>query len=237
MANASGESIGFVRATEAAGLTVSATARVISNFAWQHMKAASIFRDHVVRLEIKHRDESFSSFFEEIRSYGSGCIMSVAASIEALINELFITPEGPLRRQIADFESEFWGRNGIEFKQPLEKYQLALSMLGKPKFDTSVAPYKDAWVLVELRNALVHYKPTWDPDRQRKVEMVELLGGKYQTSPFVDAGADFVTMKSMCSGCMNWAIATAVAFLREFQSRTSLDPHKMGAFWQFERRG
>jgi hypothetical protein len=211
-----------------------ATGRVIANFAWQHMKAATTFRDRVVALEALNVDQSFGSFFEDIRSYGSACIMSAAASIEALINEFFITPEGPLRKMLGDFESEFWGRGGIEWKSPLEKYQIALDMLGCPKFDEHTPPYPDVWALIELRNALVHYKPTWDPDRQRKIELVEVLVDKYALSPFPDAGADFVTMRSMSAGCMRWVILTAIQFLKDFQARSQLDEHKMLPFWPLD---
>jgi hypothetical protein len=219
--------------TETLSITAHSTARVIANFAWQHLKAASTFRDHVVELEHAHSGQEFGAFFENIRSYASGCIMSASASLEALINEFFITPDGPLRRNLQDFESEFWGRGGIERKSPLEKYQIALEMLGQPRLNEHQPIYRNAWALVELRNALVHFKPTWDPDRRRKVELVEILSGTYPTSPFVGQGSDFVTMQCMSAGCANWAISTSVAFIREFHDRAQLDQHKIAAFLKF----
>lgn len=210
------------------------TARVIANFAWQHLKAATTFRDQVIAIEAQNINQPFGPFFEDIRSYGSACIMSAAASLEALINELFITPEGPLRQKLGDFESEFWGRGGIEWKPPLEKYQVALEMLGHTKLNEHALVYRDAWALIELRNALVHYNPTWDPDRQRKIELVEVLNDKYTMSPFPDGGADFVTMRSMSGDCMRWVILTTLRFLKEFNTSSQLDEHKMSAFWKFE---
>ncbi len=213
---------------------VHANARVIANFAWQHLKAASTFRDQVLALEAANSGRAFGVFFEDIRSYGSACIMSTAASLEALVNEFFINPEGPLRRQLKDFDTDFSGRGGIEWKAPLEKYQVALDMLGQARMNQQSPSFRNAWALLDLRNALVHYKPTWDPDRQRKVELVDVLFGQYELSTFPDAGADFVTMRTMSGGCMNWVIAAALAFLRDFDSRTRLDDHKMSAFWRFE---
>jgi hypothetical protein len=99
-----------------------ATGRVIANFAWQHLKAATIFHEHLVMLEAEHAGQPFSSFFEEIRSYASACIMSASASLEALINELFIAHNSRLRTQLGDFEVEFWGKGGIERRPILEKY-------------------------------------------------------------------------------------------------------------------
>ena len=55
--------------------------------------------------------------------------MSATASLEALINELFIAHGSKLRAQLKDFEVEFWGKRGIERKPILDKYQHALAML------------------------------------------------------------------------------------------------------------
>jgi len=210
------------------------TAHVIANFALQHLKAATIFRDRMIALENEHANDEFGAFFEEIRSYASACFMSSAASLEALINELFIAHNGTLRSQINNFEHEFWGRNGIERKPILEKYKLALQMLNAAPLDEHTTPFRDVWALIELRNALVHYKPTWDPDRQRKVELIEVLNGRFSISPFSDAGADFVSMKCMSAGCVKWAISSSLSFMHEFHNRANLEAHKMEAFWKLE---
>ena len=126
----------------------------------------------------------------------------------------------------------FWGRGGIEWKPPLEKYQLALEMLGQTRMDERSQPFVDAWGLIELRNALVHYKPTWDPDRKRKVELVEILRDRYVLSPFPDGGSDFVTMRSMSAGCARWVITSTGGFMKAFHSRAHLDEHKMSAFFR-----
>lgn len=206
--------------------------RVIPNFAFQHLRAARLFRDQAVALEAIHAAESLGAFYEDLRSYVSGCVMSSAAALEALVNELFIAPNCGLRPKLTNFENEFWGKNGIERKPILDKYQLALTMLGYQGFDSSNVSYCDAGALVEFRNALVHFKPSWDPRRQREIDLVTLLTGKYGLSPFVDAGADFVTMKSMSGSCATWVITTVVNFLSEFDHLTRLDDKKMSAFKQ-----
>jgi hypothetical protein len=198
------------------------------------LKAATISRDRVIALEGEHVGQPLGAFFEEIRSYASGCLLSAAASLEALINELYIAHNCRLRTQFADFESEFWGENGIERKRILKKYQLALEMLGAAHLDQHCAPYRDAWALLELRNALVHFKPTWDPEHQRRVELVDVLAGRFSLSPFPDVGADFISAKCMSGGCAQWAVATTFALIHEFDQRTKLDPGKMAGFWMLE---
>lgn len=209
----------------------SVTARVIANFALQHLKAGVIFRDHATELERRQLGQGFGPFFEDLRSYCSGCIMAAAASLEALINELFMAHNGGLRPLIPDFEKKFWGRQGIESKSILKKYSYALELLGLPPFDTNAPLYRDALALVGLRNSLVHYKPTWDPDRAQKLDLVKYLHGRYETSTFVDHGADFITLKSMSSSCCHWVIRTTLRFMREFDARTRLDDSKMAGFW------
>lgn len=218
------------------GLRATASATVTATFAYQHFKAAITFCDQVDSIESKNRLQPFGPFFEDLRSYGSACVMSGTAAIEALINEHFITPHGPLRQMFNDFERDFWGQRGVERMQPLKKYQTALKMLGLPRMDERTSPYRDAWALVELRNSLVHYKPTWDPARQRTVDMVEVLKGQYELSPFPGTNSDFVTMQSMSTGCAQWVIDTAVAFWKEFHTRALLDPPKMEQFFQIGTR-
>jgi hypothetical protein len=210
------------------------TARVIANFACQHLIAATHFRDQTHLLEERFRDQPLGDFFQDIRSYCSACLMSATASLEALINELFIARNCQLRPRLIDFEKDFWGKGGIERRTILEKYQYALRLLGKDPIDEHSVVFRDAWGLIELRNALVHYKPTWDPDRQRKVDLTEVLTGKYALSPFIRGEADFVSMKSMSAGCAQWAVRTTLVFMREFDGRSSLDPHKMVGFWKLE---
>lgn len=210
------------------------TGTVIANFAWQHLKAATVFRDKVCELEAANAGAPFGSFFNDIRTYGSACFMSSTSSLEALINEIFIAPNLGLRPLLNNFEKEFWGTGGIKREPILKKYQRALTLLGSELFDESAQPFRDVWALIELRNALIHYKPTWDPDRKRKVQMVEVLQGKFNLSPFLDEGADFVTMKCMSAGAVKWAVATSLAFMREFDTRTNLDSKKMQGFWKLE---
>lgn len=212
----------------------SASVKQVYNFAWQHLKAATTFRGHAAALENSNDGLEFDAFFEGIRSYVSGTIMSATACLEAHINELFISPHCRLKPMLKDFEVDFWGDKGIERKKILEKYKLALEMIGATALDQNSQIRRDAWALIEYRNALVHYKPTWDPDRNRKIELVNVLSGRYRLSPFLDSRADFVTMQSMSAGCADWAVRTVFGFLHEFDSRSNLDPSKMVGFWNLE---
>ena len=210
-----------------------AYARVIDNFAHQHFFSACLFRDHCIRIESSTEIDRYQAYCE-LRSYASATVMSTAAALEVLINELFIAHGSKLRKTIPDFDSEFWGSKGIERKPPIEKYKLALSLLGAPAFSNTSTIYRDAWALVELRNALVHFKPTWDPVEHKRVSIDQVLSGKYALSPFGNPLSDFVTIQSMSAGCATWAVRSTFAFIRDFDHRTNLDKDKMSGIFALE---
>ncbi len=207
------------------GFVVGARVRVVGTFALQHFKAASLFRDHVARLETENRGQEFGSFFEEIRSYSSACILSSVASLEALINEVFIAHGSPLRKACSDFETEFWGpskakERPIERWPVLKKYNKALAMLGAAELTAADDIYASVDVLVQLRNAFVHFKPEWDEKPSPLV--LPLTGQAFALSPFPDEGADFLTMKCMSWGCCAWATTSVRNFIANFLERTGL---------------
>ena len=220
--------------SEQVNLSDAAEVRQIANFAWQHLKAARTFRDQSAILERAALGQDFGDFFIDIRSYVSATILSAAASFEALINELFISPHCALRPMLSDFEKAFWGKDGIEHKPILAKYKRALKMLSAEALDETAPYYTNAWALIELRNSLIHYKPTWDPDRRKKISLTQVLNGKYELSPFAGSGGDFLTMKSMSAGCAAWAVDSVFKFIRVFDGRTNLDPDKMVSIWLLE---
>ena len=207
--------------------------RPIYNFAWQHLKAATIFRDQLIELERANAGKEWGSFIEEIRSYGSACILSSTAALEALINELFIAPNR-LHHSLTDFETEFWGTKGIERKPILKKYQIALDKLVQPRLDEGTSPFWEASAVIDLRNALVHFKPMWDPVRKRPVDFETNLKGKFELSPFYNSDADFVAARCISASCATWVIKSVFAFINEFDVRTRLDDGKLSGFKKLE---
>ncbi len=217
-----------IRATAAKAIG-SVSFRVIDNFALQHLKAANLFRDQVVRIERENLGTELGAFFDDIRSYSSGCILSSVASVEGLINEEFIAHGSPLRAACADFDAEFWGLpkvkgTPIERKPILEKYDIALAKLGFAKLAEANAGYQAMQALVELRNALTHFKPEWDEGKIRYLQPVSRQA--FALSPFLDEGAGFL-MKCMSAGCCEWAVMSARSFMIEFLERTSLSPKRL----------
>lgn len=215
--------------------TVQGQAVVVSNFALTHFNAAVHFADKVTEIEEANSSQPFGNYFQEVSIYCSSCIISAAASLEALINELYLTP-GPLNSSVEDFDAFFWGgcigdnlKQGLEKKPALKKYKKALTLLGKPPMKKSEELYEMASSLIGYRNYLIHFKPLWDEDRKNE-SLEDSLRGLFKTAPNVDEGASFLAMQGMSAGCANWAVSSAREFILDFGQRSELFPKKFGAF-------
>jgi hypothetical protein len=225
-------------------VVVAGQGRFVSNFALTHFNAAKHFSTKVGQIESASRGQASGNFWEEISIYCASCIVSAAASLEALINELFLAP-GPLRTSITDFDTFFWGGyerrrcfllfkcskriRGLEREPALRKYEKALSLLNKPALSRTDASYRHAEALIGFRNYLIHFKPLWD-DERRHQRLEDQLQGLFQTSPCADLDADFLAEKCMSAGCSDWAVQTVTNFVQDFAQKSRLDPQKLGAF-------
>lgn len=151
------------------------------------------------------------------------------------VPELYLAHNSPLRKKLVNLEEEFWGRNKLESKPALIKYQRALKTLGLPEMDINSTYFADAEALIGLRNSLIHFKPNWDGLREKEVDLVDRLKGKYKLSKFIESG-DFITMESMSASACEWAIRAVFDFIREFHTRTHIDDQKMEGFWLLENK-
>lgn len=225
-------------------VAVAAQGRVISNFALTHFSAAKHFSSKTHEIEIANAGQPFGNFWQEVSIYCSSSILTAAASLEALINELFLTP-GPLQGAVEDFDTFFWGGEasvrrclpfkrtkrirGLEMRPALEKYREAAKLLGASPLSKCDDPYRAADALVGFRNYLIHFKPLWDESR-RDEELEQFLNGRFQLSPFVDEGAEFLAKKCMSGGCSAWAVQTVVNFVAYFREKSGMTSKKFGSF-------
>ena len=225
-------------------VVASGQGRVISNFALTHFCAAKHFSAKTREIETANAGQPFGNFWQEISIYCASCVITAAACLEALINELFIAP-GKLQHVANDFDTFFWGGEqierrclllkekkrirGLEAKPALEKYREAVRLLGKRPLSKTDGQYEAAQALIGFRNYLIHFKPLWDEDR-RDDDLEERLRGRFDLSPFVVESPSFLEKKCMSAGCSAWAVQTVVDFVAYFGDRTGIDPQKLSAF-------
>lgn len=176
----------------------------------------------------------------------SAVIMS-AAFLEATINELFSDcADEHMAQDLTSLSAkELMGRlwqKGIPRTASysiLEKYEIALELNGKAAFNTGAAPYQDIKLLVELRNALIHFEPetvlSHSVNEAPKLHKFEKrFAGKFDSNALTGAGNPFYPDKLLGAGCANWAIRSAVAFTDEFYERLASQPiyeHVRGHFF------
>ena len=103
----------------------------------------------------------------------------------------------------------------LEGNRLLDRFQLALYVLGKAPLDQGAQPYQGAELLVSLRNALVHYKPRWSDEAETKLAK-GLESKHFSLSPFTGAGNPFFPDKCLGYGCAKWGWESALSFADGF---------------------
>jgi len=141
-------------------------------------------------------------------------------ALEADVNEIFIDANINLGEHDKELMDEIW--NLIEPKAILDKYEMALFLKKKERFDKGDSIYQDTATLIKLRNALVHFKPEWSDEKKEHKKIEDRLRGKFPLSPFLPAEAEFFPKKCMSHGCAQWSVQTALTFRSYFSLKAGL---------------
>jgi hypothetical protein len=190
------------------------------HFSKQHLAAAKLFAAEAREIEI-----TAPSPYEKVRvrhrAYVTASILSAVAFLEASINELYLSATGKEKLALPSFDSntfelfaQFWQK--VERYPVLEKYQIALLLAHKHRFDCGKPPFQNADCLVELRNTLIHYEPDWEDKGRRHGKLVSHLKGKFRMNPFAAKGALWFPHQCLGAGCAAWSVETASTFSDQF---------------------
>src|SRR5215213_7966930 len=136
------------------------------------MVCAAIFTRRALEIESTYDKDLVSGEpYYVHRGYVTAAVLSAVASLEATINEFFVDAQNEnspifegVDPMIPRILAEYWEE--IEGARILTKYQMALILASKRKFDRGLSPYQEVDSLIQLRNALVHYKPEWDTEQK-----------------------------------------------------------------------
>ena len=217
-------------------LTVSANPVTITMRAYYssyHLWAAKHFCELAKNAENEPGDHT--RFDIKHRAYVTNSILSAVAFLEAAINELYQDAadnhESYITKLNADSKqlmSDFWQfteeRNRSAFNL-LDKYQIALTFLRKPQFDSGQSPYQDVTLVVRLRNELVHFKPkSLGGDVEHK--LARQLRGKFAENKLMDgSGNPWFPDKCLGHGCAQWAVASVTNFADQFFAAIDVEPN------------
>jgi hypothetical protein len=185
------------------------------NFATQHLWNAR----HTARLCREREDHLLTvNAYQpdiELTSLVVSSVLAATAFLEALVNEVWQdaadTEPGETNQRLTGLSDdavarmrELWlGDNFERSLQPLDKYRVALTCADQPPIDKGHDPYQSVQTAIQLRNALMHFKPKlqWH-DEQHELE--KRLKHKFQENR-LPLGDPWYPNKALGSGCAEWA--------------------------------
>jgi hypothetical protein len=210
-------------------MTITSTAKVSTRhyLSSQHLWTALHSAKQCVELE-RHLTGKVSTDVEH-GSYAMTSVMSSVAFLEAFVNEVYSdcadsSHDSPrvkgLDPSARALMSEFWSATNEGFTPILTKYNIALMFARQKPFDKGSDPYQGVEILVNLRNALMHFKPAWhDNDTPDKLE--KKLKARIQQSGLLPGnnGSPWVPIKALGASCAEWAPRTARALTDDWVTR------------------
>lgn len=219
--------VGSGNATLQLGVRLSASISVRNYLSAQHLWTAR----HNAELCRRREGEVFGKRPIDVqhRSYATTGVLLSVAFLEAVVNEVYedCADGRHVGERVAPLSDAsrvnlagFWESAGNGRYPLLGKYQMALLLGGAKQFDKGMQPYQDAQLLVDLRNALVHFRPEWhDSDGDRRLS--KRLAERVKPSGLLSAedGSDWVTVKVLGAAGAEWAVATAQRFASEWSVR------------------
>lgn len=183
------------------------------NFAVQHLLAAARFSRQCFNVETAHTNHAFGPFFDEVLSYVSGTILCSVAALEANINELFADIQDGIK-VIDGFNTKLLENSwtDIEKLSILEKYGKFFELAKSEKLDKGGRAYQFVKILINVRNALIHYKPEWHAEKKEHYKISQQLKGKFILSAFVDESSPIFPMRCMTHHFAEWAVLSVLEF-------------------------
>lgn len=214
-------------------------------FSIQLLMTAKLFCDNSYNIESKYAKEFLTMGKEEKHrlsrdniSFVTGSIISCVNFLEANINEFYGDAYDkqyndrlePLSGESIKLIGEIWGTIDKEKKRILYKYNKALELVSKEKFNKGMEPYQSVCLLINLRNKLVHYKTetlkssSFDPKNKHGLE--KKLSNKFIENSFYKfTGNPYYPEKLLGYGCAKWAFNSVVLLADEFYSKMGVKPY------------
>ncbi len=212
---------------------IRSSVRVRVNLGLKHMEAAEDFASQCTAIEESQKALDWPQpRLREATKLALGAVVLAVAAMEASINEIYLTAvddaldefaRAPSRH--AHALSERWKK--VEQKPILEKHQIALEACGKHPFDEGSEPYQSARDLVQLRDALVHYKSEWDSDAGKHRRLEERLQNRFAESQLWAAlrgKRAWFPYRCLGAGCANWACSVVRTLHIQFCARLGTEP-------------
>lgn len=157
----------------------------------------------------------------------------VRCKFRSIRERVVFRPRDGVFRLSATLASQFV--ETYEEKPILEKFEFALLLLRKPAFDRGARPFQDVKVLIDLRNALTHFKPEWMNEADEHAKMSRKLDYKIDGSVFLQASELLFPRRWASHSGTRWAVNSALAFAKQFEANAALPlKYKVGDMTVFD---
>jgi hypothetical protein len=165
-------------------------------------------------------------------------VISATSCLEACINELFSDADQPnletlkpLPQSVRETMAGLWSLDVPRTAKYsiLQKYNIAYFIITSRKLDMSRNPAQDADSLIELRNALVHYEPSWQQHGINDIRIVHKFEKKFRRkisreNKLTGGPNPFDPDKLLGYGCAKWSVETSIAFIDKFCADVGIVP-------------
>lgn len=219
--------------------------RLCGKIEYQYQQQASnLSEDEQDEIQIEHDAHAISSILLSV-AFLEGTINTFFENAQELFERLDSTsfintpPDTKMVYGLLDSQSiqQFlmtMAKIGLDAKgyAPVyEKFDDILKSCGKEQFKRGEEPFQDVPLLCNLRNALIHYKPTWVTiftsvplaEEVDNNKLKALQKKKLPRNPFHQGGErEFFPMHCLSYGHAQWAVATSILFAEEFFKKMNL---------------
>lgn len=212
-------------------------------FSIQHLKSAYMMSRESKLIESNYSLSMNAKEKAELNSrnnsYALSSIIACVSFLEATINELIcdIVDKENRVNFISDCNKktiiDAWlKKNSLDRNRVIYKYQFILRTLSCETFDESSSLCQNILTIIEMRNALIHFKPEWNSiyspfitESENQHLLTEKMQGKFELSVFFkDFGNPFFPNKCIGYGCSKWAIDNVLMFTDEFHRKIGIQP-------------
>ena len=192
------------------------TAATQTNLSSLYLISACSFARRVKDLEVENEGRKFAEFWDEIFGYASATILTMVAALESYINEFFTDVYDNFAS--VDKNTLSIVVEAHEFNSVLEKFDLALKLKKLDKLKQGDQTFQNIKLLIQLRNALVHFKPEWGDEQKEHAKLSNKLRGRFEGSSFLSDSRLFPRAWAS-HGCCVWTVESTIAFIEEFEDR------------------
>ena len=205
--------------------------RSISRLAAYHLQSARYFAN-CTKVVDDEQPEVTDELKRAYRANSIGAVFAATAALEAMANEMFLSAaEGGPYSEFginAEFKEDMpalWLKAEKKRWPIVKKFQAMLSARAAERYDESSSLLRNIRLLVQLRNALTHYKPEWDDKLQTHAELEERLRDRFEISYFSSLEDAFMPHRCFGAGCANWAVDVAIEFIHDVRARLGINPN------------